>query len=61
MFKRFGRLSLGALMVTSLISHNPVAKAEMSARETIQMIELEGNVSAKITNRIGDLVFVEKK
>ena len=49
MFKRFGRLSLGALLAASLISHNPVAKAEMSARETIQMIELGGNVSAKIT------------
>ena len=49
MFKRFGRLSLGALLAASLISHNPVAKAEISARETIQMIELEGNVSAKFT------------
>ena len=49
MFKRFGRLSLGAFLAASLISHNPVAKAEMSARETIQMIELEGNASAKIT------------
>ena len=49
MFKRFGRLSLGALLAASLISHNPVAKAEMSARETIQMIELKGNVRAQIT------------
>ena len=44
MFKRFGRLSLGALLAASVISHNPVAKAEMSAKETIQMIELKGNV-----------------
>ena len=49
MFKRFGRLSFGALLAASLINHNPVAKAEISTRETIQMIELEGNVSAKIT------------
>ena len=49
MFKRFGHLSLGALLAASVISHNSIAKAEMSARETIQMIELKGNVSAKIT------------
>ena len=49
MFKRFGRLSLGALLAALLISHNPVAKAEMSARETIQMIELKGNIRAQIT------------
>ena len=49
MAKRFVRLSMGALLAASFISHNPVAKAEMSAGETIQMIELEGNVSAKFT------------
>ena len=49
MFKRFGCLRLGALLAASHFNHNPVAKAEISARETIQRIELEGNVSAKFT------------
>ena len=49
MFKRIGRLNLGVLLALSLISHIPVAKAEMSTGKFIQLIESEGKVSAELT------------
>ena len=49
MFKRFGRLSVGALLAASLIGHIPVAKAEMSTGKFIKIIESEGKVSAELT------------
>ena len=49
MFKRFGCLSVGALLALSLISHIPVAKAEMSTGKFIHLIEAEGKVSNEVT------------
>ena len=49
MIKRFGRLSVGALLALSLVSHIPVAKAEMSTGKFIHLIESEGKVSNEVT------------